>query len=164
MEGGLGVRCAFGATFKEQVYFSLVFPMVVATIMFVLAVALCKISTSFESLRSTLWLFATVGVYSFGAPVISNLFVTFPCFDGLSTDRRMVHDPSTECYGDDTLVVLSVIGICVYGTTTAYVLGVALWNRRHIIKCPSEYERGVVESTYKAFGFLFYGAQASNAD
>ena len=50
--------------------------------MFALGAILGKCSAAFESLTSTLWLFATVGVYTFGASVISDLFVALPCFDG----------------------------------------------------------------------------------
>ena len=57
--------------------------------MWVLAMMLGKYSAAFESLTSTLWLFATVGVYTFGAPVISDLFISFPCYDG-AVERMMV--------------------------------------------------------------------------
>ena len=138
-----------------------------------LAAILGKYSTAFESLTCTLWLFATVGVYTFGASVISDLFVALPCFDGAGESMMVfhlaqksfsnsccfgkVHDPSTKCYGDTSLVVLSIVGIVAYSATTAYVLGFAFWGRKNIIQVPSDHEESVVKSTYKAFGFLFYG-------
>ena len=68
-----------------------------------------------------------------------------------------VHDPSTQCYGDTNLVLLSVVGIVAYSAATAYVLGFAFWSRKDIIQFPSHHSDSVAQSTYKAFGFLFYG-------
>ena len=81
-------RCTFGASFQEKVYFSLAHPFFVACIMFTVAVIVGRISSSFE-VRTTLWLFATVGVYTFGPAVISSLIVVFPCIDG-EGDAMMV--------------------------------------------------------------------------
>ena len=68
-----------------------------------------------------------------------------------------VHDPSTQCYGDTNLMLLSAVGICAYSAATAYVLGFAFWSRKDIIQSPSHHSASVVQSTYKSFGFLFYG-------
>ena len=75
-----------------------------------------------------------------------------------------MHDPSTKCYGDTNLVLLSVAGICIYSATTAYVLGFAFWGRKNIIQVPSDHEESVVKSTYKEFGFLFYGRWTNCGD
>ena len=61
-------------------------------------------------------------------------------------------------------MLLSVVGICAYSAATAYVLGFAIWRRKDIIQFPSHHSASVVQSTYKAFGFLFYGVQTSSGD
>ena len=58
--------------------------------MFTIAVIVGRFSGSFE-VRTTLWLFATVGVYTFGPDVISSLFVAFPCFDGAGESMMVIH-------------------------------------------------------------------------
>ena len=59
--------------------------------------------------------------------------------------------------------MLSIAGIVVYSAATAYVLGFGIWSRKDIIQFPSRHEASVVESTFKAFGFLFYGMWTSYA-
>ena len=161
--GDFDLYCAFGASFEESVYFSLTYPTVVSCMVFGIAVLLWKLSAwtgSFKCLSTTLWLFAIVGAYTFGPQVISDLFVSFPCFDGTDDDgankEMMVHDASTVCYGHESLMVLSIAGILTYGTGIAYILGYALWNRKDVIQSPSSHEASVVKRTYKSFGFLFY--------
>ena len=88
--------------------------------------------------------------------MISSLFLALPCFD-VADETNMIHAPSTKCYGDTKLVLLSIGGICGYSAATVYVLGFAFWSRKDIIQFPENHEASVVESTYKAFGFLFYG-------
>ena len=81
--------------------------------MYVAAVILAKCSDTFEHLGSTLWLFATVGVYTFGAPVISELFLIFPCFEGADETRMMVRilssSPSNEGLCRVTILSLNVM-------------------------------------------------------
>ena len=58
--------------------------------MFTIAVIVGRFSGSFE-VRTTLWLFATVGVYTFGPAVISSLFVVFPCVDGAGDSMMVIY-------------------------------------------------------------------------
>ena len=158
----------FGASFQAKVYFLLAYPVGIGCIMYTLAVILAKCSehseASFKSLGNTLRLFASVGMYTFGASIISDLFISFPCFDGADDQRMMVHDPTTKCYGHGVLMVLSLVGMCFYGAATAYVLGYSFWRQKDIIHHPGSHEESVVNSTYQSFGFLFYGVKSTSVD
>ena len=154
--------CAFGASLHEKVYFLLAYPAVAACITFTFVVCLCKCSASFKSIRTTLWLFASVGLYTFAPAFISDLFIAFPCYDGVE-EKMMVHDPTTKCLEYPSLVVLSVLGICIYSAASVYVLGYVFWKRKDIIQTPARHATDVVESTYKAFGFLFHGPPSNLA-
>ena len=52
--------------FEAKVYFALAYPLALAAASSIVAILLAKSVSSFESLRSTCWLFATVGIYTFG--------------------------------------------------------------------------------------------------
>ena len=119
-----------------------------------LAVALSKTTHKFKELGSTSWLLATVTVYTVGPAAVSDLMVAFPCFKAEGDKHNMLHDPSEECYSKETLMLSSSVGLCLYIGVTVYVLGVAFWQRKDIIKHPDQHENQLVQSTYTAFGFL----------
>ena len=100
--------------FESKVYFALAYPLVLAAASSIVAIVLAKSVSSFEGLRGTCWMFATVGIYTFGpfarlftvvftcavdgddcystgASIISTTFVVFPCFQGVD-EQMMVHN------------------------------------------------------------------------
>ena len=121
-----------------------------------MAALLSKFHSRFERFRSTMWLLTTIYVYTFGATIISDLFMVFPCFKGAG-ENMMLHDPSTSCYGYSMLMVLVPIAICAYTAAAVYVLGFAFWGRKAIIQQPANHDKRELEATFKEFGFLFYG-------
>ena len=126
-----------------------------------MAATLLKLTVMFEHFRSTMWLFTTVFTYTFGASIISDLFMVFPCFEGAGGLKMMVHDPGTSCYGYSTLMVLASLAICAYTAAAMYVLGFAFWSRKAVIQQPVDHDTIELEHTFKAFGFLFYGTTAN---
>ena len=141
-------------------YFALAWPGAVALGMALLAWILSHTTSTFKGLRTTIWMFATVGLYTFGASLISNLFMPYPCYSAEGDEsksiaiNRMLHDPGADCYSDVHLMVLTAVGLFIYGGAIVYVLGLSFWHRRDIILHPDEYEVDLVESTYAAYGFL----------
>ena len=125
-----------------------------------MAATLSKLTVQYENLRDTMWLFTTVFTYTFGAGILSDLFIVFPCFEGAG-EKMMIHDPGTSCYGHSTLMVLVPIAICAYTAAAMYVLGFAFWSRKAVIQHPVDHDRIELEHTFKAFGFLFYGTNAN---
>ena len=103
----------------------------------------------------TCWLFASTGLYTFGANIISDLFVLYPCFEGAQGQAMMVHDPASKCYSHGSLIAMSLVGMCIYGAAISYILGFALWDRKGIIHHPAQHNDDVVRSTYRAYGFLY---------
>ena len=132
-------------------------PMITMAFLLLMAATLSKLTVMFESLRGTMWLFTTVFTYTFGATIISDLFMVFPCFEGVGGLKMMLHDPGTSCYGYSTLMVLVPIAICAYTAAAIYVLGFAFWSRKAIIQKPADHDQLELEDTFRAFGFLFYG-------
>ena len=141
-------------------YVFLIHPMVAMAVLLLMAATLSKFTVRFERFRSTLWLFTTVFIYTFGANIISDLFMVFPCFEG-AINQMMIHDPGTSCYKYSTLMVLASLAICAYTATTMYVLGFAFWSRKTIIQQPANHDRLELEDAFNSFGFLFYGTQAN---
>ena len=137
-------------------YVFMIHPMIAMAVLLLMAATLSKFTVRFECFRSTLWLFTTVFMYTFGANIISVLFMVFPCFEGAG-EQMMIHDPGTSCYGYSTLMVLVPIAICAYTAAAMYVLGFAFWSRKAIIQKPADHDQLELEDTFKAFGFLFYG-------
>ena len=138
----------------------MIHPMIAMAVLLLMAATLSKFTVRFERFRSTLWLFTTVFIYTFGASIISDLFMVFPCVEG-ADGKIMLHDPSTSCYGYSMLMVLVPIAICVYAAAAMYVLGFAFWSRKAVIQHPVDHDRIELEHTFKAFGFLFYGTNAN---
>ena len=148
---------ALSFDFQTKMYVFVIHPMVAMAFLHLMAAILSKSTVVFENLRGTAWLLTTVFIYTFGASIISDLFMVFPCFEGAGGLKMMLHDPSTSCYGYSTLMVLVPIAICVYTAAAMYVLGFAFWSRKAIIQKPADYDQLELEDTFKAFGFLFYG-------
>ena len=148
---------ALSFDFQTKMYVFVSHPMVAMAFLHLMAAILSKSTVVFENLRGTAWLLTTVFIYTFGASIISDLFMVFPCFEGAGGLKMMLHDPSTSCYGYSTLMVLVPIAICVYTAAAMYVLGFAFWSRKAIIQKPADYDQLELEDTFKAFGFLFYG-------
>ena len=119
-----------------------------------LAVVLANTTVLFEDFVSTIRLFSSTGLYTFGAAIISDLFVLYPCFEGAQDEDMMVHDPASKCYSRGSLIGMSLAGMCIYGAAISYILGFALWNRKDIIHHPAQHNGDVVRSTYRAYGFL----------
>ena len=131
-------------------------PMITMAFLLLMAATLSKLTVQYENLRDTMWLFTTVFTYTFGAGILSDLFIVFPCFEGAG-EKMMIHDPGTSCYGHSTLMVLVPIAICAYTAAAMYVLGFAFWGRKAIIQQPANQDKRELEATFKEFGFLFYG-------
>jgi hypothetical protein len=148
--------CALSFDFQTKMYVFVIHPMVAMAFLHLMAAILSKSTVVFENLRGTAWLLTTVFIYTFGASIISDLFMVFPCFEGAGGLKMMLHDPSTSCYGYSTLMLLVPIAICVYTAAAMYVLGFAFWSRKAIIQKPADYDQLELEDTFKAFGFLFY--------
>jgi hypothetical protein len=157
--------CLFGSAlsfdFQSKIYVFVNHPMVAMAFLFLMAATLSKLTVMFEHFRSTMWLFTTVFTYTFGASIISDLFMVFPCFEGAGGLKMMLHDPSTSCYGYSTLMVLASLAICAYTAVAMYVLGFAFWGRKAIIQQPANHDKRELEATFKEFGFLFYGTHAN---
>ena len=153
---------ALSLDFQAEMCIFVSHPMVTMVFLLLVAGALSKFTVRFEHFASTMWLLTTVFVYTFGAAIISNLFMVFPCFEASDGLRMMIHDPSTACYGYSTLMLLAPIAICVYTAAAVYVLGFAFWSRKDVIQHPANHDKSQVEHTFKAFGFLFYGNTPNN--
>jgi hypothetical protein len=133
--------------------------MVMIGFLLLVAGVLSRFTVYFEHFGSTMWLLTTVFIYTFGAEIISDLFMVFPCFEA-ADGSWMIHDPSTTCYGHSTLMILAPIAICTYTAAAVYVLGFTFWSRKDVIQHPASHDKSELEHTFKAFGFLFYGAHA----
>ena len=151
---------ALSIDFQTKMYVFVSHPTVAMAALLLLAAILTRFTVRFEHFRSTMWLLTTVFIYTFGATIISDLFMVFPCFEAADGLKMMIHDPSKACYGYSTLMVLAPIAICVYTATAMYVLGFAFWSRKGVIQNPEIQDRFELDRTFKAFGFLFYGAHA----
>ena len=154
---------ALSFDFQTKTYVFVIHPMVAMAFLHLMAAILSKSTVVFENLRGTAWLLTTVFIYTFGASIISDLFMVFPCFEGAGGLKMMLHDPSTSCYGYSTLMVLVPIAICVYTAVAIYVLGFAFWSHKAVIQQPQNHDRVELEHTFKSFGFLFYGAYAQQS-
>ena len=157
----LDLGCALSFDFPAKVYFSLTFPIAAILIVLLVAVILSKTTVRFEGCKATMWLFTIIWVYTFGASILSDLFVLFPCFDGVDGDgadkEMMLHDPDMFCYGHPVLMVLTPIGIAGYSFAAIYVLGIAFWGHKETIQHRGAATKHELEYTFKTFGFLFYG-------
>ena len=161
------VCSALSFDFPSKVYFYLTFPIAAMLIVLLVAVILSKTTVRFEGCKATMWLFTIIWVYTFGARILSDLFVLFPCFQGVDGDgaeeAMMLHDPDTSCYGHPVLMVLTPVGIAGYSFAAIYVLGIAFWGHKETIQHRGAATKHELEYTFKTFGFLFYGSNTNNS-
>ena len=149
-ESQIDARCTGGFDFITRMYISLAYPAVLAVIMVILVLTFAIMDIAFFSITHI----TTVAVYTFGAQFISALTTPFPCYQAEAGKFKMLHNPSKECYSEETVMLLSSIGLFLYAGVAIYVLGIAFWRRKEIIRQPADHERSLVQSTYTAFAFL----------
>ena len=152
---------ALSFDFQSKIYFFLIHPIIAMAVLLSMAALLSKLTVRFERFRSTVCLLTTIYIYTFGASIISDLFMVFPCIEG-TDDKIMIHDPGTSCYGYSSLIVLASMAICVYTAVAIYVLGFVFWSHKAVIQNPQNHDRIELEHTFKSFGFLFYGTHAQH--